>query len=121
MAMTFTETLGFIQKLIQYLKANQAMLLAKGLNVSPWITELEEMSQAMLVKDGEQEALKTQLKNKSAEVAAAQDTGYRTGSTRLDTIIAILGKTSEEGKAIAKFRSDVRQGPNAAPASPPAT
>ncbi len=119
MAMTFTETLGFIQKLNQYLTANQALLQGKGLNVGPWVTELEGMSQAMVVSDGEQEALKTQLKNKSAEVAAAQDTVYRTGSTRLDTIIAILGKTSEEGKAVAKLRSDVRQGPNAAPASPP--
>ena len=119
MAMTFTETLGFIQTLSQYLTANQAGLLAKGLTVGPWIAELETLKQELLVKDGEQEALKTQLKNKTAEVTAAEDAVYRIGSTRLDTIIALVGKTTEEGKQVARIRSDIRRGANAPAATPP--
>ena len=117
--MTFTETLGFIQTLSQYLTANQAALLAKGLTVGPWITELETLKQDLLAKDGEQEALKTQLKNKTAEVQAAEDAVYRTGSTRLDTIIALVGKTTEEGKQVARLRSGIRHGANAPAATPP--
>ena len=121
MALTFTETLGFIETLNQHLTTNQASLLAKGLTVGPWITELETLKQDLLVKESEQEVLKTQLKNKTAEVDEAQDAVYRTGSTRLDTIIAIVGKTTEEGKQVARIRSDVRRGPNStapAPATP---
>jgi hypothetical protein len=120
MAMTFTETLGFVDKLVQYLTANQPALQTKGLAVAAWITELGTLKQAMLVADSEQEALKAQLRAKTAEVDVAQDAAYRTSSTRLDTVIAILGKTTEEGKQLARLRSEVRRGPGAPDASPPA-
>ena len=41
------------------------------------------------------------------------------GSNRLDAVIAVVGKTTEEGKIVARLRSDVRRGPNSPPGISP--
>ena len=118
-SLTTTEVLGFCTSVSQALSAQQAALLAKGLNVTAWITELDGQQAAAATKDSEQETLKTQLKLKTDETVAALDTAYGSASTKLDGAIGVLGKTSETGQQLARLRSDIRRGPNP-PSAPPA-
>lgn len=118
MALTTTETLGFIDAVIEFLENNQAALLAAGLNVSTWITDLQALKADLLTKNDQQEALKAALRTKTNEVIAAQTTAYNSTSTKLDATIGVLGKTTELGKQAARIRSDIRRGPNETPEEP---
>ena len=120
MAMTTTETLGFLEGLLQFLTVNQGTLAAKGLTVTNWITELETQRDLAVAKNTQQEGLKAQLRTLTQDTETALTTAYNNGSTKLDAIIGVLGKTTEEGKQAARLRSDIRRGPAASPVVPPA-
>lgn len=119
MAMTTTETLGFLEGLVQYLVVNQGALAAKGLTVTNWITELETQRDLAVAKNTQQEGLKAQLRTLTQETETALTTVYNNGSTKLDAIIGVLGKTTEEGKQAARLRSDIRRDPPEPPVVPP--
>ena len=119
MAMTTTETLGFLEGLVQYLVVNQGALAAKGLTVTNWITELETQRDLAVAKNTQQEGLKAQLRTLTQETETALTTVYNNGSTKLDAIIGVLGKTTEEGKQAARLRSDIRRDPADPPVVPP--
>ena len=109
MPMTHTETIGFCAEVAQYLEENKADLQASGLDVSAWIPEINGKSDVAVTKNGEQNELKVQLKNKTVESDNADDDAYKTASTRLDAAIGVLGKTTALGKQGAKIRSSVRR------------
>ena len=58
------------------------------------------------------------MKLQTEVTAAALDAAYASASTKLDTMIGAVGKTSELGKQLAKLRSGIRRGPNPPPAPP---
>lgn len=120
MAMTTTETLGFLEGLLQFLTVNQGALAAKGLTVTNWITELETQRDTAVAKNTQQEGLKAQLRTVTHDTEEALTIAYNSGSTKLDAIIGVLGKTTEEGKQAARLRSDIRRGPTDPPVVPPA-
>ena len=120
MAMTTTETLGFLEGLLQFLTVNQGTLASKGLTVTNWITELETQRDLAAAKNTQQEGLKAQLRLVTHDTEEALTTAYNSGSTKLDAIIGVLGKTTEEGKQAARLRSDIRRGPADPPVVPPA-
>lgn len=120
MAMTTTETLGFLEGLLQYLTVNQGALAAKGLTVTNWITELETQRDTAVAKNTQQESMKAQLRTLTHDTETALTIAYNNGSTKLDAIIGVLGKTTEEGKQVARLRSDIRRDPADPPVVPPA-
>jgi hypothetical protein len=58
------------------------------------------------------------LKTLTGETDAALQALYDFYSTKLDAMAAALGKTTNQGKALLRLRSDIRRGPN--PAKPAA-
>ncbi len=119
MALTTTESLGFTDGVIEFLTNNQAALLAAGLDVSTYITQLGTQKEDAVTKNDQQEALKAQLRTKTDETNAALSTLYNNTSTKLDAVIGVLGKTTELGRQAARLRSDIRRGPNPTPPTPP--
>jgi hypothetical protein len=60
-----------------------------------------------LTKDAEKDALKAASKAKTKESEVANLSAYKTGSTRLDAVIGVLGKDTPEGKQAARLRSSL--------------
>ncbi len=118
MALTTTETLGFADGVLAFMSSNQAALLAAGLDVAPFITQLGTQKGAAATVNDQQEALKAQLRMKTEATSASLTTLYDNTSTKLDAMIGVLGKTTELGKQAARLRSDIRRGPNAPPEPP---
>lgn len=112
--MTQSETIGFCSQTAQFLEDNKEQLQALGLNVSNWGTEINTKRDAAIAKNGEQDALKAQLKAKTGEVTTAFNDAYDTASTRLDAVIGVLGKKSPLAKEAAKIRSSIIQKPERA-------
>jgi hypothetical protein len=110
MAMTNTETIGFCESLVEFMKTNLTTLQSSGLNVESWITEVGNLKSQAVTDNNEQEALKARLREKTKVTEISVKTAYNTASTRLDAIIGTLGKTTELGKQAAKIRSRIKSG-----------
>lgn len=107
MALSTTETVGFLDQVNQLMRNNQTALKAGGLDVTNWITETDDLKNDSLTKDAEKDALKAASKAKTQESNAANSTAYKKTSTRLDAIIGVLGKDTSEGKQAARLRSSL--------------
>lgn len=94
MPMTHTETIGFCSQVTQFLEENLANLQTEGLDVSNWITELNNKKNSAITKNAEQDDLKAKLKAKTADAQTAINDAYKAASTRLDAVIGVLGKFS---------------------------
>jgi hypothetical protein len=112
MAYTFTETTGIIQGVLDYMDNadNKAALLAKNFDVAPHITRLTAELKAIGKSNTEQEKLKVDLKNKTAELEANTAAGYSDASGLIDAMGGLLGKGTPAAKNLQTVRSKVRQG-----------
>ena len=117
--MTTTEVFGFCDGVRQFMQTNQAALQTGGLNVTNWITDLNNQKSEAVSKNDAQESLKAQLRDATTAANGALQTAYDSASTKLDGVIGALGKTSELGKQAARLRSDIRRGSNPTPAPAP--
>ena len=120
-SLTTTEVLGFCTSVAQALEDNKALLLTKKVDVTDWIPELDAEKKAAVAADSEQEKRKTALKKQTQLTEAALNTAYNSASSKLDTIIGTVGKTTAQGRQLAKLRSAIRRGPNKPPAPPAPT
>ena len=120
MSLTTTEVFGFADAVAQAMSSNQSDLQAGGLNVSTWLTQGATLKSDAVTKNDAQEAAKAELKNKTADTDAALQSLYDFYSTKLDAMAGVLGKTSNQGKALLQLRSAIRRGSNKAkqPATP---
>lgn len=107
--MTQSETIGFCSQTAQFFEDNKEQLLTLGLDVSNWGTQINTKRDTAIAKNGEQDALKAQLKSKTGEVTTAFNDAYDTASTRLDAAIGVLGKKSPLAKEAARIRSSIIQ------------
>lgn len=105
--MTQPETIGFCSQTAQFFEDNKDQLQALGLNVSTWGTEISTKRDTAIAKNGEQDAIKAQLKSKTGEVTTAYNDAYDTASTKLDAAIGVLGKKSPLAKEAARIRSSI--------------
>lgn len=114
MQYTYTETVGIINGVIAYLENadNAAALTAKEYPVAARITELKALRDDIAETNAQQEALKVQLKNKTASLEGKLNSGWERTSGEIDAIAGTIGKNSPAGKNVTKIRSDVRRGPN---------
>ncbi len=95
MALTTTESLGFTDGVIEFLTNNQTALLAAGLDVSTYITQLGTQKEDAVTKNDQQETPKAQLRTKTDEVNTALSTLYNNTSTKLDTARPLLDRMQE--------------------------
>ena len=111
MAYTFTETTGIIQGVLDYMDnaENKAALLAKNFDVAPHVTRLTAELSAIGKSNSEQEKLKTDLKNKTAELEEKTATGYNDASGLIDAMAGLLGKGTPAAQNLQTIRSKVRQ------------
>lgn len=107
MSASNTEIVGFLDQLVRLMEDNHDDLKVKGLEVSPWIAEVTDLKNDIVTKSIEQDGMQAALKAKTKDVQAATKLGYDTGSTRLDAIVGVLGKTTPLGKQSAKLRSNI--------------
>lgn len=105
--MTTTEVLGFCDNLFEFMKQNEKIVTGAGISLTAWQAEVDALKQVAVARNAEQETLKRQLGEKTAETEAALDAAYRNASTKLDALVGALGKTTPLGKQAAKLRSDV--------------
>ncbi len=126
MAHTITENIGMIQSVIAYMQDtnNQAALTAKNFDVTSHVTRLQGKLDNINKLHTEDEQLKVNLRQKSADFAEAMDDGYRDTSGLVDAMMGILGKGTPAANNLQTLRSRIRQNsgrnppaPNPAPAS----
>lgn len=122
MQYTYTETIGIINGVIAYLKKpeNAALLTAKHYPVTEKIAEFTALSNELTGLNADQEDLKVQLKNMTADLENKLNTGWETTSGEIDSIAGNLGKNSAAGKNVKQIRSNVRRSAKAkkTPAAP---
>lgn len=107
MSATNAETIGFLEQLIQLMQDNSADLKTKGLDVTNWITEMNDLKNDAVTKSTEQDNLQAALKVKTKESQTANKLAYDAGSTRLDAIVGVLGKSTPLAKQAARLRSGI--------------
>jgi hypothetical protein len=118
MSLTTTEIFGFADAVNQAMTANQAALLAQGVTVTTWLTQGATFKTDAVTINEQQETAKAALKTLTTETDAALQSLYDFYSTKLDAMAAALGKTSDQGKALLRLRSEIRRGPNPPPTPP---
>ena len=107
MAMSQAETIGFADQFRQFLLDNKNELEAKGLDVSAWITDTENLKNSAVVELGKQDDMQAALKAQTKVAEAAVDLLYDTTSSRLDASIGVLGKKTPLAKQAGKLRSNL--------------
>jgi len=107
MSASTTETIGFCNQFVRLLQDNKDDLQTKGLDVSNWITEVNNLKDDAVSKDAEQDDLKAAAKAKTKEAQAAKNLAYKTASTRLDAVMGVLGKDTPLAKQAARLRSSI--------------
>jgi hypothetical protein len=107
MSASTTEIIGFCDQLVQLLQDNKDDLKTKGLDVTNWDTEIDALKADTVTKITEQDNLVAAKKTKTKEVQAAAKLTYKTASTRLDAVIAVLGKDTPLAKQAGRLRSSI--------------
>lgn len=107
MALSTTETVGFLDQLNQLMRNSKEALKTGGLDVTNWITDTDNSKNDCLEKDAEKDALKAASKAKTKESETANAVAYKTASSRLDSMIGVLGKDTPAAKQAARLRSSL--------------
>jgi len=106
-AMSFTEILGFLAKVIQAVEGMRDGLASKGIDADKILATLRAVHERMISLNEKQETLKRETKATTAELVAVTREGYAQASGVLDTLIAAAGKTSPNAKNLGRMRVDV--------------
>lgn len=109
MAVSQTEAIGFADQFRQFLIDNKDALLEKGVDVTKWITDAESQKDDAVKQLGKQDELQAAAKAQTKIVEAAVDLLYNTSSSRLDSAVGALGKTTPLAKQAAKLRSSLNK------------
>ena len=105
--MSTTETIGFGTQLVQLMQDNKMDLLAKGLDVTAWITQDEAQLNDAVTKSSEQDDALANYKLKTTDAQTSIKTLYKGCSSHLDAIIGVLGKGTPVAKQAARLRSGI--------------
>jgi hypothetical protein len=116
MAVSQTETIGFADQFKQFLIDNQAELMAKGLDVTGWITDTESLKADAVIQLGKQDELQAAAKAQTIVADAALKLLYDTNSTRLDAAKGVIGKNTPLAKQLGKLRTSINKQYNKKPA-----
>jgi len=97
------------ERAIEYLEENSKKLEKRGLNVAYWIARLRALVDAVKAADVRQEALKAELKAATASLNAADREAYVAASGAIDAAVGAWGKSSPEGRVLARMRSKLHR------------
>ncbi len=121
MAHSHADNVAIITDVVAYMnnKDNQAALAAKQFDVAPHLARLDGKLNAVSGLHAEQNKLKVDLANKTAQVEAAAVDGYTDASGLIDAMSGLLGKNTPAAHKLQAIRSRLHHnGP--APEPPPA-
>jgi hypothetical protein len=109
------DVLGFCQSTTDMVKGYKTQMVAKGIDPTAMLTLLDPAQTDLSAKNTVQEGLKTQLRDQTPIVDAANDHAYTIASNLCDQVIAAFGKTSEQAQEATNLRKKLHpKSPNAA-------
>lgn len=89
-----TEVLGFCDAVAALLTTHKTEMIADGVDPTALMAAIATKRDTLNTQNTAQEALKTQLKNQTAVVDAANSDAYHTASKGCDQVIAAYGNTA---------------------------
>jgi hypothetical protein len=105
MGVSITETIGFCDQFRQFLENNKAALQAKGLDVTDWITDTNNLKNSAVTETTKQDEMDAAARAQTKIAQAATKLAYDTTSTRVDAVMGVLGKSTPLAKEVGKLRS----------------
>jgi len=121
--MSYTETIGFMDMVLASLEKLRNVLRKGGVDADRLIDIVRGLRDRAIDLNAKQEAHKRGLVATTAELEEVLHEAYDRASGALDTMIASVGKTSDDAKNLRRMRSNVlreRQTRKAARGKPPA-
>ena len=121
--MSYTETIGFMDMVLASLEKLRNVLRKGGVDADRLIDIVRGLRDRAIDLNAKQEAHKRGLVATTAELEEVLHEAYDRASGALDTMIASVGKTSDDAKNLRRMRSNVlreRQIRKAARGKPPA-
>lgn len=109
MVLSETQAFGFADKVRELLTKARKALEAAGWNVDMVLARIDALRTRAWTANEEQEIAKRMQKAKTSEFLAAKAELYEGTSGYLDMAIAAVGKNSENGKDMRKYRSRIRR------------
>jgi len=109
MSLSFTEKLGFLQEVAEFMEKNSDALKKAGFDAVARGKEQKTKNDTVAGANEKQESLKAQLHEQTKIVNNAMRDGYVTASGNLDAMAGVLSKDSETSKVLRRLRSKVRQ------------
>jgi len=106
---TFTGRVGLEERMIEHLEKNAKELERRGLNVAFWIARLRALVEVVKAADARQEALKAELKASTATLKAVDREAYVAASSAIDAAVGTWGKSSPDGRVLARMRSKLHR------------
>jgi hypothetical protein len=107
MAVSITETIGFCDQFRQFLENNKAALREKGLDVTDWITNTNDLKNSAVTETTRQDEMDVAARAQTKIAQAATKLAYDTTSTRVDAVMGVLGKSTPLAKEVGKLRSGI--------------
>jgi hypothetical protein len=105
MSLSTTETIGLSSQLGQVFQDNITELKTKGLDVSEWITHMNNLRDNAVTEDTKLDDMRADIKTQTKVSKDATTLLYKTSSTYLDAVIGVLGKDTPLAKQAARLRS----------------
>lgn len=110
MSRTYTERVGMINTVLASAKQaeNHAKLTNNGLVVDPLIDRLSSKLELINNLGAEQKQIRTNFKDKTAELTQAMAEADMQASGLIDTMCGVLGKNSTAAHDLRRIRSRIR-------------
>jgi hypothetical protein len=112
-----TEVLGFCDATIAMLNTHKTEMIAAGVDPTALITAIGATRDTLNTQNTAQEVIKTQLRNQTIVVDAANAAAYHKASNGCDRVIDAYGNTSEQAKEARNLRKGL-QHKSRTPATP---
>lgn len=117
MALSFTEKLGFLREVAEFMEKNSDALKKAGFDAVSRLKDQKIKNDSVASANEKQESLKAQLHEQTKIVNSSMRDAYVTASGNLDAMSGVLSKDSETSKVLRRLRSKVSQGSSQQPAS----
>jgi len=119
MALSETQTFGFSETVQEIVDKERAALMKAGLNPATILGALQGLHNAAVAANEAQEAAKRNARQTTATFDALKDHLYEMSSGVLDMAIAAVGKNSDAGKNLRRYRSRIHRPPRDGSIVPP--
>ena len=119
MALSETQIFGFSETVQGTVEKQMAPLAKAGVNGSVVLAGLQSLHSAAVAANEAQEAAKRNARQSTVTFEALKDDLYEMSSGVLDMVIAAVGKNSDAGKNLRRYRSRIHRPPRDGVVLPP--